>query len=324
MHLTLATEAQKLQRDLLTHAAWGQTLSVAQFVTREQRLRAHPWTAAGMRTWLLTREPGGQGEVLASCETFHNDSFLRTPGGALEQGDSWSIASVYTEERLRGHGYASRLMSLLAAKLESASARAHAALLFSDVGAPLYQRSGYQEAPAFDWVLPAQAGKPAAQVDALLHDGDVAPTLAAMRRPSLPFFLWPSAAQVDWHLERERLYAELHSRARPEACGARAGDAAALWAMVAKTNQLVVLMLDAPTPAQAHALLRAAAQVASGAGLSRVVLWEEPGTPALLQGLAGAERVAREDALPMLRSLRPGGLPGLALAQLPFPRALWV
>ena len=102
MHLSLATEAQKQQRDRLTHAAWGQTLSVPDFCARELRLRAHPWTAAGMQTWLLTTEPGGAGEVLASCETFHNDSFLRGEGSTLEPGDSWSIASVYTEERLRG------------------------------------------------------------------------------------------------------------------------------------------------------------------------------------------------------------------------------
>ena len=321
MYLSLATEAQKQQRDLLTHAAWGQTLSVAEFAAREQRLRAHPWTAAGMRTWLLTREPQGGGEVLASCETFHNDSFLRTPGGALEAGDSWSIASVYTEERLRGRGHAARLMALLASHLEGASPRAHAAVLFSDVGAALYQRSGYREAQAWDWVLPAVAGSAAAGVDALLQDADVARTLAGMRRPEAPFFLWPSAAQLDWHLERERIYAELHGRPRPGACGARAGEASALWAMVAKTRQLVVLMLDARTPAQAHALLRAAAQVAHRAGLSRVVLWEEPGTPALVQGLAGAERVAREDALPMLRPLRPGLPP---VEQVPFPRGLWV
>jgi GNAT superfamily N-acetyltransferase len=323
MHLSLATEAQKQQRDLLTHAAWGQTLSVAEFAAREQRLRAHPWTAAGMRTWLLTREPQGGGEVLASCETFHNESYLQSAPGTLEPGDSWSIASVYTEPRLRGHGHASRLMALLAAHLEGASPRAHAALLFSDVGAPLYQRSGYREAPAFDWVLPAQAGPAAPEVDALLQDADVPAALARMRRPALPFFLWPSAAQVDWHLERERIYAQLHARARPEACGARAGDGAALWAMVAKSNQLVVLMLDARTPTQAHALLRAAARVAHRAGLARVVLWEEPGTAALVAGLAGAERHAREDALPMLRPLR-AGLPLGDMAALPFPRALWV
>jgi RimJ/RimL family protein N-acetyltransferase len=321
MYLSLASDAQKQQRDRLTHAAWGQTLSVEQFAARERRLRAHPWTAAGMQTWLLTREPGGAGEVLASCETFHTPSFLRGADGRLEQGDSWSIASVYTEERLRGRGHATRLMDLLAAHLESASPAAHAVVLYSDVGAPLYQRSGYRETAAHDWVLPAQPGPVAPGVDALLTDADVPATLARMRRPEAPFFLWPTAAQVDWHLERERIYAQLHARARPPACGARVGEGSALWAMVSKTNQLVVLLLDARTPAQAHALLGAAARAAHAAGLSRVVLWEEPGTAALVQGLAGAERVVREDSLPMLRPLREG-LP--SVQSVPFPRVLWV
>jgi GNAT superfamily N-acetyltransferase len=321
MHLSLATETQKQQRDRLTHAAWGQTLSVEQFAAREQRLRAHPWTAAGMQTWLLSTGPHGAGEVLASCETFHTPSFLRGADGRLEEGDSWSIASVFTEERLRGRGHATRLMDLVAAQLETASPRAHAVALYSDVGAPLYRRSGYRETAAHDWVLPAEPGPVAAGVDALFTDAEVPAALARMRRPQAPFFLWPTPAQVDWHLERERIYAQLHARARPPACGARVGEASALWAMVAKTNQLVVLLLDAAAPAQAHALLRAAARAAHAARLSRVVLWEEPGTAALLQGLAGAERVVREDALPMLRPLREG-LP--SVHAVPFPRALWV
>ena len=321
MHLSLATEAQKQQRDRLTHAAWGQTLSVPDFCARELRLRAHPWTAAGMQTWLLTTEPGGAGEVLASCETFHNDSFLRGEGSALEPGDSWSIASVYTEERLRGRGYATRLMELVARHLEGRSPRGQAVVLFSDVGAPLYERSGYRAQDAFDWVLPPTPGRAEDGVDALVTEREVPAVLAGMRRPQAPFFLWPSAAQVDWHLERERIYAQLHARARPRACGARVGEASALWAMVSKSNQLVVLMLDARGPAQAHALLGAAARVAHEAGLGRVVLWEEPGTATLVEGLAGARREVREDSLPMLRPLRPGLPP---VQQVPFPRALWV
>ena len=48
-----------------------------------------------------------------------------------------------------GHGYATRLMDLLAARLEQ-EPRAHAALLFSDVGPRNYARSGYRELPAWD------------------------------------------------------------------------------------------------------------------------------------------------------------------------------
>ena len=43
VQLVIATEGQKRSRDRLTHAAWGQRLSVEEFCRREVRLRAHPW-----------------------------------------------------------------------------------------------------------------------------------------------------------------------------------------------------------------------------------------------------------------------------------------
>ncbi|MCY1020287.1 N-acetyltransferase [Pyxidicoccus sp. MSG2] len=318
MHLVLATEAQKAERDRVTHAAWGSPLTVEQFHQRELRLRARPWCAEGMNTWLLCEDDG---RVLVSCETFHNDSWLRGPDGQLAHGDSFSIASVFTEEHLRGHGHATRMMDLVAAELERASPRGHAAVLFSDVGAPLYRRSGYEEVPAWDWNLPAREEPSPRRVDALLGDGDVAAALERMRRPEAPFYLWPSPAQVDWHLERERIYAELLSRPQPEACGAVVGDSTALWAMMARYGELVVLMLDARSGEDAATLLEMASAVAHRAKLAKVVLWEEPGTAELLARVPGATRVAREGSLPMVRPLRPGLPPAAAI---PFPRALWV
>jgi GNAT superfamily N-acetyltransferase len=318
MHLVLATDAQKAERDRVTHATWGSPLTVEQFHQRELRLRAHPWTRDGMRTWLLVDDTGG---VLASCETFHNDSFLLGTDGRLSPGDSYSIASVFTEEHLRGQGYATLLMDQLAAELERLSPRGHAAVLFSDVGAPLYRRSGYHEAPAWDWHLYTAQTPIPRRVSALLGDGDVAEAMDRMRRPEAPFYLWPSAAQVDWHLERERIYAELLSRPRPQACGAVVGDSTALWAMMARYDELVVLLLDARTDEDAATLLETAGSVAHAAGLKRVVLWEEPHTAPRLTRVPGALRVARDGSLPMLRPLRLG-LP--RVQTVPFPRALWV
>jgi GNAT superfamily N-acetyltransferase len=318
MHLVLATEAQKAQRDLLTYSAWGQTLTPEAYAERERRLRAHPWSAAEMKTWLLCAEDG---DVLASCETFRTDSFLRGPGGEPVRGDSFAIASVFTEERLRGRGCATRLMDLLAAELERASPRAHGALLFSDVGPALYRRSGYRELPAFDWRLPPTEGAPGEPVERLLGERDVPAALARLRWPPTPYFLWPSAAQVDWHVERERIYAEALARPRPEAQGATVGDSTALWAMTAKDGELKVLLLDARSPEEARALLEAARRVARRAGLERVVVWEEPASAPLLARLPGATRVPRDGSLPMVRPLRPE-LP-LSPAP-PAPRALWV
>jgi GNAT superfamily N-acetyltransferase len=318
MRLVLASDEQKVARDAVNYPAWGPPLTVAGYIEREKQLRGHPWSRTELKSWLLCEEEGG---VLASCETYRTDSFLRAPEGARVPGDSFAIASVFTEERLRGRGYARQLMDLLAAELERSSPRAHTALLFSDVGAPLYRRSGYQETPAWDWRFTPEPGEPAALVDRLIPDTKVDAALARMRRPEAPFFYWPTAPQLDWHIERERIYAELMPRPRPETNGAMAGDSTALWYMMGHTSTLMVLMFDARTAEDATALLGAARRVAYRAGLSLVVLWEEPATASLVAQVPGGTRALREGALPMLRPLRPG-LPSPEAT--PIPRALWV
>jgi len=318
MRLVLASPEQQTERDAVTYSAWGTPLTLQGYRQREQRLRGHPWSRAELKVWLLCAE---QGEVLASCENYRMDSFLRAADGTLSPGDSFAIASVFTEERLRGRGYATKLMDLLAAELEHASPRAHSALLFSDVGAPLYRRSGYQETPAWDWRFPPEPGEPSALVDRLLQDTDVAAALARMRRPETPFFYWPTAHQVDWHIERERIYAELMPRPRPEANGAVAGESTALWYMMGRTGTLMVSMFDARTAEDAAALLGAARRVAHGAGLEKVVLWEEPATAPWVARVAGGTRELRDGSLPMIRPLRPGLPPP---EPTPIPRALWV
>ncbi|WP_228558627.1 GNAT family N-acetyltransferase [Myxococcus sp. AB056] len=317
MHLVVANEAQKAERDRHTYTAWGSPLTVEQFLEREQRLRVHPWSRDTMRTWLLCDDAG---RVLTSCETFRTPSYLRGPDCQTTRGDSFVIASVYTEPALRGHGHATRLMDQVAAELERTEPDAQAAVLYSDVGARIYRRSGYQEVPAWDWHLPVGNGPVIHKVDTLLEDADVPSALERMRRPEVPFYLWPDATQVDWHLERERIYAELLRRPRPRACGAVVGASTALWAMMARQGELVVLMLDARSEDDAAALLEAAGAQAHKAGLSKVVLWEEPGTMPWVARLPEASREARDGSLPMVRPLCEG-LP--TAADIPFARALW-
>ncbi|MFE8602155.1 GNAT family N-acetyltransferase [Archangium violaceum] len=319
MHLVAATEEQMVQRDALTYSEWGKLLSPEEYATREKRLRAHPWSRSGMRTWLLC---AGDGGVLASCETFRTGSFLRTDGGSLVPGDSFAIASVFTEERLRGHGYATRLMDLLATELEL-QPRTHAAILFSDVGPRIYARSGYQALPAWDWHLSPTPGDPAGPVDSLLREDGLATALGRLRHPDVPFFFWPTPAQLDWHLERGRIYARHLGCSLPASAGATAGASTILWGLVGRSPELTVLMLDARSTSEAWALLEAARREASRSGLSRVVLWEEPSHAPLLPLLkgGGTTRVARDGSLPMVRPLRPGvPVPPL----LPAPRGLWV
>ena len=317
MHLAVATPDQQAWLDTLTYAEWGKLLTPEAYAAREQRLRAHPWTREALRTWLLCDDADG---VLASCETLRTASFRRAAGGTPVPGESFAIASVFTAEPLRGRGHATRLMDLLAARLEH-EPHAHAALLFSDVGARLYARSGYQELPAWDWHLPARPDAPGAPVHLLEREEEATRVLADMRRPALPFFFWPTPAQLDWHLERGRIYVEHLGCRLPASRGATWEDSSILWGLVSSTAELRVLMLDARSPEAVRALLGEARREAWRAGLSRVVLWEEPGHAPLLGALEDATREARPGSLPMVRPLRPDLAPSPLL---PVPRGLWV
>lgn len=313
MKLIIATEEQKRQRDRLTHAAWGQRLDVEAFSRRELRLRSHPWAREAMATWLLADEDG---TVLSSCETFRMESRWRS--GAPAQGHTYGIASVYTEPAARGRGHAAAMLRLLGETLPQRDPLAHGALLFSEVGATLYERAGYVASRCFDRLIPAEASA-AVEAEAIwLREDQLAAGLAAIPAPADPFLVWPTAQQLDWHLERERIYAELMGRRRPGSAGASIGGGQILWAADFKNETLAILLAHAPGPAAAKTLLQAAAHEAARTGLSQVRLWEEPAFP--LEAGFG-ERVPRDDdALPMLASFM-GVQPDDWLT---IPRALWV
>lgn len=306
MKLIIASEEQKRARDPLTWEAWGQRLGVEAFCQREIRLRAHPWCREAMQTWLLVDDAGA---LLASCETFRMRSFA---GGV--EGHTPGIASVYTEPALRGRGYASAMMRLLGERMRADGAQA--ALLFSEVGATLYGNVGYVPRFLFDRLVPA--AQTSVEVK-WIGERDLAAALASFPLPDDRFLVWPTAAQLDWHLERERIYAGLLGRERPSTVGAVVGAGRILWAADFKNERLAVLLAHAPDEATAVALVRAACSAAASAGLREVRIWEEPSLP-LPAGLG--TRVRRDDdALPMLVSFTPGiG----AEDWRSIPRALWI
>ena len=142
-----ATPTEKRARDELAHAAWGDRLTIAEFIEREERLRATPFARASMKTWLLVEGGDPRRRPLASLETF-----MVPCRHGMRAGRAFEVASVFTEPALRGRGHASRLLRLVA----EACVRSPGALamtLYSDVGARLYERCGYVARPAFDWIV---------------------------------------------------------------------------------------------------------------------------------------------------------------------------
>jgi GNAT superfamily N-acetyltransferase len=294
VELREATAREKVERDRLTYAEWGTTLSLAQYFERERVLRAHRFSR-GMQTWLWC----DGSTVLASAETYENDSRI---GGA--RGLSWSFASVFTEPPLRGQGHATALMNAVVARL-SKRPKAQACVLFSDVGEPIYARSGFLAVPGDDWVLEPLRGAPEKDVEPLVPPFK-APALAA--HPGL--VLIPHAAQLDWALAREALYARFLRRVRPSFHGARAGDALALWAAYFKTNELIILWLEG---SNVEGVLRSARRQAHRCSLDRVRLWALPRARP-----EGARQRVRHGERPMFYPFRP------VTEWLHVQRALWV
>ncbi|MDB4967359.1 MAG: hypothetical protein JWN44_3048 [Myxococcales bacterium] len=304
MRLAVASDEEKRARDHVTHETWGGRLDVASWVEREERLRRHPWPAAAMVSWLWR---DADGAVLSSCETFTMPSSV---DGV--RGRTWAVASVYTEVALRKRGHARRMIDALVARARSEGAQA--STLFSDVGAPIYEASGYVARPAEDLVFPPAPGAAGAGVDALLDE------TVDVDAPEEGFTVWPDKAQLDWHLERTRAYAELWKRPPMPSVGARAGEAVAMWAVDWHNERLTVLLLDAVRSHEAEALVQAARRTAGAMHLREVRLWAQP-WPFPGRADLGGDRVARVGSLPMIAPLVPS-LRAEMWTQI--PRAVWV
>jgi hypothetical protein len=315
VRLVLATDAQKTARDVLTAEPWGAGLSTEAYLRRELRLRTLAVPRLGMRTWLLV---DGRDDVLSSLETFTFPSVFRPPEGEA-WGQSFGVASVFTEARLRGLGHATRAMDALCGVLQKERG-AHAVVLYSDVGAAQYARSGFVARPAFDWRWPAAASGTESEA-AFFTEEALTWRWGARRVAPGRFVFQPTADTFDWFLLRERIYAEELGQKRPRACGAAAGNSLALWYAQPKDGRLWLHWLDAEDARSCRALVQAARVAARDAGLREVRLWEDADGFPFPEGLEGGVREKRQGSLPMLRPLDARIQP---TDWRHIPRALWV
>ena len=278
-----ATPAEQEARDRDTYAAWGEHVSLEQYLAREAMLRRQAWAVRALETWLLV-----EGEtILCSCESL---AMASTVG--KEPGQSFGIASVYTAPEHRGRRYASRLVDQVGTRLLERPG-AQAVVLYSEVGAPIYERSGFVVRPIDDWIVPAAPShQPAVRVDDELTPERDAPGAA---RASLVLRL--SAPQLDWHLARERFYAATRNRRAPGRH--RLSIAGSVLLLGADLKHGELLVLDAHVAAQeVEPLLRAAGDLAWQLGLASAKLWA-------LDGLAPPAWVEVKpcvSSLPMIRS----------------------
>lgn len=287
--LVEANDAQKRARDALTASAWGRHLTVPQFLGREAALRAHPFARQTMRTWLWAEGP----EVRCSCETFEVAAWR---GGV--PGRAFLVASVFTEPALRGQGFAVAMLNALCAHLTGPGVLAIA--LFSEVGAGLYERCGFVAQQAWDVVLPAETSKLPTDTSS---PTEARPIAGPPRRATPPVLcLELSSAQCDWHVERERYYADALGRPAPAPHVLTRGTSSLALTASFQTNELHVLWYDFRDEREVAPLLTEAAAVAATCGLKLVRLWETEAFPLP----PFATREVRTDELPMIRPLDGG------------------
>ena len=298
-----ATPEQQRERDKASWSAWGAGLTREQFLTREARLRAHPWAKRTMRSlWWVD----ASGAPLSSCELFTDTAHL-----GRHEGRVATIASVFTEEAQRGNGHAAAMLKQLVRELSTQGL--FAVTLFSEIGVDLYQRVGFWPVPAFDTYFPSSPTKPEGVE---WHEGTLPlPRHGFADTSTLRVDL--SAERLDWHLERERIYGEVGMRAALPFHGASVNETANItWTAYWKTNELQVLTLgvfDSPDTTWAK-LIGAAQYAAHLAGLPVVRVWETIALPPL----PGARRVPRTDEIAMFCPITPG-----VQAWTRVERALW-
>ncbi|KAK3934660.1 lysine acetyltransferase [Diplogelasinospora grovesii] len=168
--LTRPTAEERRRTWSLTHTTWGGALSHDDYLTREAYLTTVPLAKnGGLTHWILTDSSLAENErpILSSCETLRKHAISTSPSsegnGAVvvlvEDGIAHGIASVFTDPRFRGRGYASRMMRELGGRLrrwqvtglsdtdtdneEEGGKSSLFSVLYSDIGKQFYARSGW-------------------------------------------------------------------------------------------------------------------------------------------------------------------------------------
>lgn len=297
----LATAEEERARNRLTASVWGNRLTEQQYLEREDALRGMEFSRAGMRTWLL-EDDAQPGVTLASCETYAMTSVF---DGV--RGTTHGFASVFVEQRLRGRGLAGAMIDLVQKILRAEGAQA--AILFSEVGASIYERAGFVARPIRGRVWTPAAGPVsylARPLDrAAAHPGFGWQGPISPRIPRFAVTLTP--AQIEWHRERSSFYRRILAPDRMDPdllCGAEIGWTRVLWTPDYRNDVLMVLQVGEATSASASqrdAIVEVIRRAAHALGMPRAELWESPAV-----SLPGGESIRRDDELPMIAPYAPG------------------
>jgi GNAT superfamily N-acetyltransferase len=171
--LTTPTPKEKQHIWSLSHSSWGGALEKSDYLRREAYLTTIPLAKnGGITHWILTDAslPPDERPILSSCESIRKSALIASASGEsgngvkgddkdvngqveirTVEGTAHGIASVFTDPKYRGQGYASRMMQDLGPRLrgwngdsEGVKKDALFSVLYSDVGKSFYAKNGWQ------------------------------------------------------------------------------------------------------------------------------------------------------------------------------------
>eukprot|EP00762_Andalucia_godoyi_P006898 ANDGO_08322.mRNA.1 hypothetical protein len=151
--LTNASEIEK--RETLNHSQWHGGRSLSHFLEEADETRRYAF-----RNWVLEYAESEEGEswsVGSSMQLYSSDAALcladrgRSGSGSGSESCTHTIArlhgfaSLFTEPRQRGKGFASLLLQKYMEQVaKSLRDPLHIGFLFTDVGYPIYEKCGFQ------------------------------------------------------------------------------------------------------------------------------------------------------------------------------------
>ncbi|PGH10882.1 hypothetical protein AJ79_05242 [Helicocarpus griseus UAMH5409] len=161
--LVIPTPAERIQCLKSNALEWKGVLDSDQYIQRENHLMSQEMTKDGAMTcWVLVDRklaPDNR-PILSSCESFGKRALL-AHDGKIEDITAHGVGSVFCRPEFRRRGYAGRMITELAKKLDTwqqentVRKKGVFSVLYSDIGKTFYGERGWKAFPSSHFSLPS-------------------------------------------------------------------------------------------------------------------------------------------------------------------------
>ncbi|KAK4239291.1 hypothetical protein C8A03DRAFT_14297 [Achaetomium macrosporum] len=301
---TEATPRQRILSWELNGASWAPPMTIDQYVGRETTLSQTALSANGGTKYYVLHRKSDPELIVSACEVTTKQGLVADKDGYREVS-AYSIASVFTNPRFRGHGMASHMLRRVQQVVDESGAEYGA--LYSDIGRVFYTQLGWEDfrSPQVLFTLRDDLQIPSESVDGITHlsepdvtslcEQEVATYKEAFQlvaqshdgSNTTHMIFLPTPAQLAWHFARDKYVCRTLLGREVVHRGARTADGKAWvsWDHDLREKKLKILKIvtgagDEPTKRKADAkkLLLAAMAEARDWGLPKVLVWK-PGGP---------------------------------------------